>query len=200
LIRPAKRPLSAGKLRGIAAALSLVALLICVLHYIATQNQKRNRVAQTQELVKPKQEFDSLKTQGVELETERTSLADEVATLRRNILQCDRVLDSQRRRFARLLGTLARRGPEGVVVQRIDGTGDEVTVHGICLRPELANQLAVDLDDAVRPLGWHAEPPDKEALELLADGGPWKFEIELREIPEWQSGQEEEEAVTAFNP
>jgi cell division protein FtsL len=198
LIRPAKRPLSAGKLRAVALMTSLAAILVCAAHHLAMQHHKRNLVVQTESLAEPRRELDSLDKQADDLNKERETLHAEVATLRGNLTLCDRVLETQQRRFARLLGALAEQGPKEIVVLRIEGSGDGVAIEGICLRPELANQLAAELDEAVRPLGWQSEPPDKQAQELLVDGGPWKFEIHLHDIPDWQGDGENPKTVAAI--
>ncbi len=197
LIHPPKRPLSAGRRRGLAVLLSLVALAVCVGQHVFIQSKCEDLQAKIKALHQPRKEFDRLVKQSDKLEKDKAELDGEVGTLRGNIEQFDRVLQAQQRRFARLLAALAEQGSDGILVQRIEGAGDEITIHGICLRPELANQLAAGLEESVAPLGWQAEPSDKEAQKLLNDGGPWKFEIHLRENPNWRPLAKEPPATTA---
>jgi len=197
LVRPPKRPLSAGRRRGMAILLSLLALLICVGHYLAVQSEKQTTVAKTAELLDPKKQLDALNKQFEERTKKKQSLQAQVDTRRNDLRRCEGVLYAQRQRFARLLGVLAEQGGDGLLVQKIDGSGDEIAVHGVCLRPELANGLAVALDKAVGSLGWEVEPPDKEAQSLRVDGSPWTFEIRLREKPQWQPPQSDQAAIVA---
>ena len=200
LIRAPKRPLSAARRRGLAVVLGLVALAICIGQSMFIQSQRKDLQARIEALAEPKKQFDALVKQAGELEEQRTGLDQEVLTLRGDLERCDQVLRAQQRRFARLLAALAEQGDDGILVQRIDCSGDEVAIRGICLRPELANRLASGIDESVAPLGWQAEPSTKEAQLLLGDGGPWKFEIQLRETPNWRPPKPQQPAATAGQP
>jgi len=200
LIRPPKRPLSAGRRRGLAVVLSLAALAICMGQYMLIESQREDLEAQIEALAEPKSEFDALNKQVEKLETQRMELDGAVRTLRADLGRCDQVMRAQQRRFARLLAVLAEHGDDGILVQRIDGSGDQVAIQGLCLRPELANRLAAGIEESVARLGWQTEPSNKEAQRLLRDGGPWKFEIHLRENPAWRPPVAERPATTAGRP
>jgi len=186
LVRPAKRPLSEGKRRALAIGLALGAIAICSVHHLSVEAHKHARQRETLRLLEPKKQLDSLRKQAAELRKRHQALEAEVAGLRERLDRCDLVMAAQRQRFARLLAVLARCAQDGIVVRKIDAAGDTLAIHGVCLRPELANGLAAALDRAIAPLGWQAEPPDKEACELLADGAPWQFVIRIRQRTGWQ--------------
>lgn len=197
LVRPPKRPLSTGRRRAMAILLGLLALLFCVGHYLLIQKERQTAMAKTEKLLEPKTQLDALNKQFEEQAEKRQALQEQVDTRRNDLRRCEAVLYAQRQRFARLLRVLAEHGGDGLLVRKIDGSGDEVAVNGVCLRPELANGLAVALDKAVGSLGWEVEPPDKEAQSLRVDGSPWTFEIRLHERPRWHPLQSDQAAVVA---
>ena len=49
---------------------------------------------------------------------------------------------AQRQRLVTLLTVLARRGPEDLLIRKIEGTENEVVLHGLCLETQFADNLA----------------------------------------------------------
>jgi hypothetical protein len=193
LVAPPRRPLSAGKLWAVAAAVTLFTVAVCVGHYKYLQHREGVLEAEIAALEEPKQELEDAKETADGLDKQVTELRQQTAEQRDNLEYFQRVMIAQRRRFAWLLAVLARQADDGVLIQQVEGDGVEVTVHGICLAPELANRLATRLSQELASLGWQVEPPEKEAQVLLTDGGPWKFELRLTEVPDWEPSELEKD-------
>ena len=87
----------------------------------------------------------------------------------------------QRLRVARLLAVLARQDPDQMVLEKIDGSGEHVVLHGLSLRPEAVNALAKILSSELGPLGWQVQVPNEQAREMLVGGGPWQFEVHIQD-------------------
>jgi Tfp pilus assembly protein PilN len=185
LVAPPRRPLSAGKLWAVAAAVALFGVAVCVGHYKYLQHREGVLAAEIASLKEPKQELEDATKKADGLDKQLTEIRQQTAEQRENLEYFQQVMLAQRRRFARLLAVLARQSNDGLLIQAVEGDGTEVTVHGICLAPELANRLATRLNQELASLGWQVDPPEKEAQVLLTGGGPWKFELRLTEVPDW---------------
>jgi hypothetical protein len=186
LVVPRRRPLGAGKLRAAAAVVTLLAAAICVGHYAYMQHRLNRLEEETTALEEPAQQLATAKKEADALQQQVSELEGEIARRRENLDYFQHVMGSQRQRFSRLLSVLAGHGEDGVLIQGVEGDGQEVIVRGICLRPELADRLAMAVDQGVASLGWQVDPPEKEAQTLRSDGGPWKFHLRLTEIPDWE--------------
>ena len=92
---------------------------------------------------------------------------------------------AQRQRLVTLLTVLARRGQDDILIHKIEGTEDEVVLHGLCLETQfadnLAGALASALAEALGPEGWQVQPPTRQSKEMLTSGGPWEFEVRIRD-------------------
>jgi hypothetical protein len=186
LVAPSRRPLSAGKRRTAAVLVALLAAGICVGHYSYVQQRLDRLDADTKALEEPVRQLESAKKEADALENQLSELQGGVAKRREDLDFFQQVMASQRQRFFRLLSVLAAHGEDGLLIQGVQADGQEVIVRGICLRPELADRLAMAVDERVVSLGWRVDPPEKEAQVLRRDASPWKFELRLTEIPNWK--------------
>ena len=120
-----------------------------------------------------------LQKQATDLEARRKDLQQQLDRYRQDSL----ALATQRRRLARLLAILGEQRPEDLVVQKIDGPAGELIVHGACLKAEMADQLARALVKESHDLHWEVGRSRKLALLHRAGGGPWTFELPLKDLP-----------------
>jgi hypothetical protein len=113
-------------------------------------------------------------------ETKRAQLTKEIERVQTN----HETLLTQRRRLGVLLRALAEHPHEDVVILKIDvnSANGEPGIHGVSLRPQLADQLARTLTPLMLPLGWHVEQPKYKARNVLTNGGPWSFEMAFRPV------------------
>lgn len=177
LIRPLPVPLTTGQRRGIAAGIAVAVLGLCLAHYYLWLTPGIQLASAGRErFLEPQKRLTEFQKQTKDLETRHDKLKQQTEELQRG---ADR-LTAQRERLARLLTGLAEYKADDLLVQKIDNQGSEPRIHGVCLQPELADQLARALSDHLRPYGWEVQTPAKKALNLVPGGGPWQFEIAFK--------------------
>ncbi len=180
LVRAAARPMSGLRRSILAVGMTLVTLGACSAHYYLWLEPRavavRGELQKAQEPAKAQAELDAqIKT----LETRRAALQPQVAKVQDN----NEAILRQRQRLAVLLKFLAEQRQEDLLIQKIDGTGGEPRVFGLCLRPELADQFATTLGQTLAPQGWEVEVALTQAQHVKADGAPWAFELQFKEKP-----------------
>lgn len=88
-------------------------------------------------------------------------------------------LAAQRQRLAILLTSVAEHRPEHLIIRKIDQRGGNLTITGMSLDPEAANDLAVNLERRLRRYGWKVGLPKQQSGERTSDRKPWTFTMEL---------------------
>ncbi len=179
LVRPAIRPMSAGKRTAIAMALAAFVLLACISHQLWLGRWAEMARAETKLALQPKAMFDAGVKNVSETEARRSKLTEEADKLEQTI----RVVETQRRRLSRLFDKLGDHGIADLFVKGIDNDHGEPSVKGVCLEASAADQLAEALARHLRADGWDVQSAKKQALQLTDDGGPFNFEIVLRSSP-----------------
>jgi hypothetical protein len=181
LARPAKRPLSNAAQWGLSTVLALVALGACSTHYLWTQHGIRTQQAEIARRRGPIDQFLAAKKETEGLIKQRDTLGAGFGKLQADLEDCRKVLAAQQNRLRALLSTLAGSGLEEVTIEKIESEGDAMVLHGTCLAAGMADQLAAELAPKMATLGWRVDLPTKHAKELLADHGPWQFELPIRD-------------------
>ena len=182
LIRPAPKPMQNSTRFAIAGLLGIAVLLPCLGHYWWAGSTTRRAEEQLTSVKRPAEELEKVKKQAGELEKQLGALKQQTATMSADLEKCRGALDAQRERMVRLLAALAESAPDEFVIQAIDGQRAGIRVRGICLRPDQANQLALAMDEKLRPLGLRVHLPEKQAQYLLADGGPYVFDLLIQDV------------------
>jgi hypothetical protein len=179
VLQPVPRPLSATQHGLIAAALAVLVAGACLGHYVWLDRRIQDTQTELQALQGPAQRLAEIQKQVKEQEKKRDEIHSHKEQMER---QAQRLL-VQRRRLAQLLRVLAEVKSEDLLLQKLetDPTG-EPSIHGVCLQPELADQFARSLAEALRDFGWEVQPPKKQAQNLTAGGGPWSFEIQCKGV------------------
>jgi len=175
------RPMTQRQQGMIAAVLGLAVLGACYAHgrwvekQIATANAEQNIVEG------PGKEVDSIKQQKTTIEKELTKIREEAAKLRVDVTQAETLFESHRRRLPELLRRLSAdsSASRDWVLQKISGSGRELTLGGLTMHPEHISRLASELSVDLEPLGWGVEPPKQDARNVAPSGGPWAFELKL---------------------
>lgn len=175
MIRPPARVLPKRTYAAVAAALAAVVLAACVAHGTWNKNRLASATVEVERLQTMRQESSRLAKRAEILEAqikELTGGQDAAGTG-----------DDKRRQQCRVGSLLAALGSQGcpdrvITRLRCEGQGG-VTVEGLCLRPELADNLAVDLGRLVAAKGWDVRGAQKTARMAAEDGGPWEFQVTL---------------------
>ena len=179
---PPARPMSDGARRSIAVVMAILALAACCGASLPCRRGRpggRPRRRGCGHRPTGRQ----LKTEADKLQTRREELKTACRRLHDDLEHYDQVLRAQRLRVASLLEVLARHGPDDIVIRKIDGSENEIVLRGLCLRMELADGLAETLARELGPQGWQVEPPVRHSREMLVAGGPWEFELRIKDQP-----------------
>lgn len=181
-IRAAKKRVSAQQLNTITAAACGVTIAICALHFIWISLAQQSMTARLSDARQVSTQITNAKRDLAKLEQDKQKLQSEVLTQTQSHDQMLLTQQAHRQRWAKLLRLLAKHSPENLVVQNIDQDQDNVKISGVCLEPQLANELAAGLTEHLIALGWQVHPPEKKALARMRNGGPWSYEIVLENV------------------
>ena len=180
-IRAPKRPMSASTRQMLAVVAALVLAILCLGHHLGLEHHKRTLAEETTKLKEPADKLAQLTQQADTLKKRREELKGRCDKLQADLEQCRWMTVSQRQRLASLMAVLAQQSQDQIVIQKIDGTEDEMVLHGVCLDHGLVDALASVLERTVRPLGWQVQLANKRSKELLVVGGPWEFDVHIRD-------------------
>jgi hypothetical protein len=178
---PPKRPMSAGTRRMVALVVGLVIAILCLGHHMALEHQNKTLAAETKRLKEPADRLAQLTQRADDLKKRQSELKAKCEKLEGDLEACRRMTLVQRQRLASLLTVLAEQGRDQFVIQKIEATEDEIVLHGVSLDHRLADSLAGILEQTVSPLGWQVQLADKRSKELLMVGGPWEFDVRIRD-------------------
>ena len=175
------RPMTQRQQGMVAAMLGLLAIAACYGHNVWVKSRTESAVAEQAVIEAPGKEVASIKQQASTLEKDLAKIKEEAAKLKIEVNNAESMFDSHRRRLPELLRRLSAdsSASRDWVLQRISGSGRELTLGGTTMHPEHISQLASELSVDLESLGWGVEPPKQEARNLVENGGPWAFELKL---------------------
>ncbi|HYG73962.1 MAG TPA: hypothetical protein VEK08_03060 [Planctomycetota bacterium] len=156
-------------------------LALCVAHWSWTTRATDEALRQAAALRAPaeqmatvdkaigskRSEYEKLKTEVINIETERKNALREFAVQKGRVLQ--------------LLSSLAECKVADVMIEKIEPDGASgTTVQGLCMNPAQADELAIQLMKPLDSVGLEVVPLSKQGKNLLTDGGPWNFTLSIR--------------------
>lgn len=181
LLVPAKRPLTQQQRNVGSLVLAAVALAACFGHHKWVEAERARVGAEQARIEAPGKELAALQQQLTKAQDDTKKLTDELAKRRTEVEMAETTLDVHRRRLGQLLERLGRNKSQNWVLQKIDGNPREVKLVGLTMHPEHISQMAADLAGELSDLGWSVEPPEQKAQNVLDDGGPWQFTLQLQD-------------------
>jgi hypothetical protein len=182
LQRFARAPLTSRQRTAIALTLALVTFGVCYMHHWWIGRGIDSARAEQAMVEAPGKELATLKTKSTELTTAITKDQTAELQLRGDVENFELVLNGQRERLADLLRRLSQRTHHQWLLREIQGTGQEFKVIGVTLDPQHIGDLALEIAEQVRPLGWSAEPPQHRTVKSGGELPHWEFEINLRDV------------------
>jgi hypothetical protein len=174
LIRPPVKPMTPVARLGIAAALMLTVMGLSFGHRTLAQAELKGIQNEQAVLRQPEALLPALGKQLTDKEKSKTDLKEKLAAKRRTT----EALAVQRLRLAKLLAAVAKLQPDDLIIQKIEGDNGSPVLHGICLEPKHANQLTIRLERSLAP-EWRVEPAKLQAMQLIAEGGPYTFQVNI---------------------
>jgi len=182
LIVPAPRRLTQQQRNKVSLVLGLVVLVACYGHHRWVVSDIDKTAAEKARLEAPGIELNAVKTQFAALEKEMKKLDEEKTKLAGDVSKTEAVFASHRRRLAEMMRRLSEVSSDDWVLQQISGTGREIKLTGTTMHPEHISTLTSQLTNDFGRLGWAVDPARQQARHLTANGGPWTFEIRLRDL------------------
>lgn len=180
VIKPGPRPeLEYYIAGGIAAAV----LLVCLAHFGWHRYEQAKAETEIASLTKVEADMKAIKDGMKKKQEEYEKLNLELkASSQLTVEMVPMIFDALRRRPADLLKTLANHRTEGLILEEIVADGDQLTVKGVVERADEANRMRSALEDHLPGLAWQVQPPSKTDLGYFENGGPWQFEIKLKDL------------------
>lgn len=182
LVRPAPEPMPARSQVLIAGALASGVIAGCFLLHRSVEGRLAETRAETQQLEERTSRFESFDGEIKTLTEQLDGVTERREQLERNLATYEGAITAQRQRIAALLAVLASERPEHLMIERIEHSGDRLTISGTSLGPEAATSLAVSLNRQVGRLGWQIGLPRQQAGSLENAGAPWRFRLDLVDV------------------
>ena len=179
---PLLRPPPADHSLLITIAVTVAAVLICLGHFGWNSYRTSSYQQESAELKKVEASMKGMNEQANQSQTRRDELTQQLADLKRDLARIPDALVIIRQRPVQLLDALARSRPEDVVLEQINVSRDQIIIHGVALQAHLANRLATNLEPRLIKMGWQVNSPTKHDMKLFERGGPWEFELNLKDL------------------
>ena len=183
VVRPEARPMTAQRRGMLTLALLAAALLLCIGHYAIFGTLLGDAQARVNELEADARRAAGDRSQATKANAQLKQLTGDTAYLRRQIDLRENTLAAHRGRWTHLLTLLSLQCDGDLIVNRIEQQGYDLKVSGLCLSPQMADALATTMQDKLSPWGWQVQPATKRALMRAEGGGPWAFELSIKDSP-----------------
>jgi hypothetical protein len=180
LLRPAKKPLSAGMRRTIAVGLAVLVLSCCAAFHYWLDESVGHSSAQLKHIQDQGKQLADLQKKVEEQKSKQKDIQRDKDNLEKSM----RVLATHRQRLARFMATLFELYPQELYVEKIEVEAGEPRLRGHCLQPELADQFANKIASALLEHGWEVQSSNKVALKKAENGAPWSFDIQFKSAKE----------------
>lgn len=135
--------------------------------------------AQREELLRTRMQDETIRTTLAKAQAAEAKLFREQLQMQREA-QTDE-LRRHRERFARLLQELAKRKPDDLVIQKVEQSGNTITVSGLALMSAHPDRYATDLAPVLRPCGWSVQPA-KTSINKVDDAEFHSFSIAIADM------------------
>jgi hypothetical protein len=178
VVRVPKAPLSAKGRALIAVGFAVLTTGMCGLHWCGAE-EKLNQI--TSQVAVEKEKVQRIEENAKLLVAKQAEQAKVVAE-RKQLAETLEKWETRKARFAKLLDFLGKFKPGDILIQGIRTEADTVVVTGVTLKTGDADLYAGRLHDSLRTLGWDVQSPSAKSMMKVAEGGPWEFEIVIREI------------------
>lgn len=158
-----------------------VAVLICVAHLSWHLYQARQFTYEAEALKKVETSLTALRKSTADDRDKRDKLKTTLDKLKGDSDTLPQMINALQHRPSRLLAAIASGRPENLLLEEIVAENDDIKIRGISLDAVSTNRLAGYLELKLADLGWEIAAPTKKNMNLFEDGGPWEFEIALRD-------------------
>lgn len=124
-------------------------------------------------------EIDQLNKQSADISKQIESLRKELSDLEKDEDR-RKLVREQRNAMNVILKALSARRSEEVVLRGIkQDSPANLLISGLSLEAIAVDELSVLLTQSLKEIGWSAQPVQKKARRVLANGGPWEFTLSV---------------------
>ncbi len=182
VVVPPTAPTSTRVLTRIGTAAAFAAAVACGAHFASVSWTKTSIAQQIEELKEPAAEKKRLEGELKQVQKKIEGLKTELEELgaQRSDLTA---LTARVDRFSELLRLIAESTDENLVVDEILTNASGMQLVGRSIVSRSPSQLARRLAPPAERLGWKVDAPELEGQNKLTNGGPWKFRIDLVDVP-----------------
>ena len=177
LIKPPTVPMSVQGRTTMAVVLTSLALLLCLGNYFYITHQESKLKRLTAAAEQPQKKLNRLTKEVGELEQQVKTLEESRDDLDSELRNWHELFITQKMRHMQLLTALAKSRPEQLIIKQIDSDSGNMKLSGICLHPQMANELSNKLHQQLSHYGWKVNPATKQMDQLSETYGTWRFEI-----------------------
>ncbi len=182
LIKPPVVPMSTQSRMAMGVSLSIIAVLICVGHYLLMNHQTAGLKDKIAKVTQPQEKYDRLSKEVGALEKQADELTEKHSRLDESLRQWHELFITQKMRHLQLLTALAKSRQDGLIIQSIENESGSVKLTGVCLHPQMANELTNKLYQQLSHSGWRVTPATKVADKQSENAETWQFEILVKPI------------------
>ncbi|HZZ71268.1 MAG TPA: hypothetical protein VFE24_03390 [Pirellulales bacterium] len=182
IVLPAARVFTQQQANRNAAIFAVLLMGVCAAHYYWSTAQIAKAKAEITASEKPAAQLKQLKQQETQVEKDIKSEKEKQEQLADDVKAAEATLSAQRRRLSELLKELTQATSDQWVLQKISGDGHELILNGTTMHPDHVDQLATELSSKLASLGWGVEPAEQQATNWTDSGGPWTFDLHIRDL------------------
>ena len=181
LLRPPSRPMSGQRRFALSAACAGVAIGLCAAHWTWLRRdeaalQRDLGIAQASAT-----SLDAAKSRARARAQSLTNASQRLLADQRLQQDWETVTRQERRRHSVLLHALADAASDDWVLQGLAEAAGETRISILSIRPELPH-FTERLAAAMAPLDWRVGPPNRQALNISPEGGPWQLNWTIRAV------------------
>ena len=180
VLRLPSRPLSGSRRVALAGGWAALAVLLCAARWQVLQSSEDSFKRELALLKEPARRLDDVKSRTRACTVKLDESRQQLRVVQRQQDDWEQVTRRERRRHAVLLRALADLATEDFILRSIDDAAGETRVSVLSMRPELPH-FTECLGAAMAPLNWRVEPPNRQALKRLPNGGPWQLDWTIHE-------------------
>ncbi len=187
LLRPPPRPMPTSFRVALAVLVALLVAGACFAH--ATLLGQRHDTLRA-ELLRARERTTTSRALQRSLRDVERELAEadaQLSQLERSEQRLRSSVELARTRLPAILEAIAAQRPEDMVLQSLYTDREGMHLAGLCLGPELPDQLALALEGTASAYGWSVNQARKEATSRNGTLA-WEFEIVLRDVVDREGG------------
>jgi Tfp pilus assembly protein PilN len=160
----------------------VTALMLCLAHFAYFQYQTVENDTKFKDLQKIETVINGMKKTLATDQENSVKLKTTIDKLKSDSEVLPRLIQGLQDRPVKLLQSLAKGRPQNLLLESIETNKDEIKIVGISLDSTSPNELGTYLEQHLALLGWAFVAPTKKNMGLMPGGGPWEFEIKLRDL------------------